>query len=80
MWVYAVIFGTLIIIIALVIFFFCFQINRDSRSKDSLKSDKVIRLFEPDNLAPELTEMIDYHRKKGVVRYKIGSDQDGKNN
>lgn len=78
--VYAFIFGTLIIIMALVILFFCYQIKHDSRSKESSISDKLIRLFEPDNLAPELTEMIDYHKKNGVVRYKIGSDHDEKNN
>lgn len=77
MLVYFIIFGTLIIIIALVFLFLFFQLKHDSRSKDSLKSDKIIRVFEPDNLSPELTEMIDYHRKKGVVRYKFGSDQDG---
>ena len=35
------------------------------------KSDRIIRSFEPDNAAPELSEMIQYHKKNGIVEYEV---------
>ncbi len=76
MFVYAIIFGILIAVNSLTIIFFCYQMNYDSRSDDSLKSEWIVYAFESDNTTPELTELIDYHRTHGIVQYKIGSNQD----
>lgn len=68
--------GVLIIIVVLVLLFFNYQMTYTSRSKNSLKSEKIIRVFQPYNRAPKLSEMIEYHKANGIVRYKIGGDSD----
>lgn len=40
--------------------------------KNKLESDYIINLFEPDNSAPKLTYMIDFHKQNGVIEYDIG--------
>ncbi len=34
-------------------------------------SNDIINLFEPDNISPTLTDMINFHREKGSVDYEI---------
>ena len=37
-------------------------------------SKNVLNKFEPDNTAPKITELIDYHKSNNQIRYKIESD------
>lgn len=39
--------------------------TRDNNSKN------IVDFFEPDNLSPELTEMIKFHKENGNVDYNI---------
>ncbi len=31
----------------------------------------IVHSFVPDNIAPELTKMIEYHKENGIVKYEI---------
>lgn len=42
-----------------------------SKNTDQGEGNRIIGRFEPDNIAPTLTEMIDYHKENGVVDYEI---------
>lgn len=42
-----------------------------SKNKNQSEGNKIIGKFEPDNIAPTLTEMIDFHKKNGIVDYEI---------
>lgn len=43
-------------------------------------SKYVVNYFEPDNTAPKLTKLIEYHKASNrKIKYKIQRDNDGKN-
>lgn len=69
-----VVFGILVFMLLIVFLFFVYQVIYKSRSKDSLKSDEIIRAFEPDNLAPKLSDMIMYHKTHEITKYEIRGD------
>lgn len=42
------------------------------RGKSTNRSSKyIVNMFEPDNTAPRLTELIDFHKANVGVKYKI---------
>lgn len=55
-------------ILALIIFGVLFFGNKNSNVRTS---KSIIELFEPDNVAPELGEMIDFHKKNGSIDYEV---------
>ncbi len=59
--------ATLLIIISSM-YFLASRLNRTQKSS---KSNFIIKDFEPDNIAPSLQEMLEFHKKNGVVKYKI---------
>ena len=68
-----IIFYLVLIALVLVIFgmvFFLIYMKGKENNKSNGK--QVIQKFEPDNMAPPLTDMINYHRKNGIVRYDVG--------
>lgn len=38
---------------------------------DNSKGKNIIQKFEPDNMSQKLTDMIEYHRKNGIIDYEI---------
>lgn len=42
-----------------------------STNKNQSEGNMIIGKFEPDNIAPTLTEMIDFHKKNGIIDYDI---------
>lgn len=41
------------------------------KNSNNYASKNIVDSFEPDNLSPELTEMINFHKENGNVDYKI---------
>lgn len=65
----AILIVVLILVIALSMFIL---LNKDSDK--SRYSKYIVNKFEPDNTAPKLTEMVEYHKSKDSVKYVIESD------
>lgn len=42
-----------------------------SKNQNQREGNMIIGKFEPDNIAPTLTEMIDFHKKNGIIDYEI---------
>lgn len=42
-----------------------------SKNQNQSEGNMIIGKFEPDNIAPTLTEMIDFHKKNGIIDYEI---------
>lgn len=38
-------------------------------------SAEILNIFEPDNTAPKITELIDYHKENDKAKYNIESGQ-----
>lgn len=50
--------------------FFMVTFKRQNGAGNS-QSKKLINKFNPDNLAPELSKMIEYHKENGAIHYEI---------
>lgn len=60
------------ILIAVIIVLMYMLLGKDTdKSKDS---KHIINKFEPENTAPRITELIDYHKTKSKIKYMIESD------
>lgn len=59
----------LLICITAVILIGTLLISNKAHNNDNSKN--VVDFFEPDNLSPELTEMIKFHEKNGNVDYNL---------
>ena len=60
-----------IIVISLIVFLMFLWSVSLSKNKNQNEGNIIIGKFEPDNIAPTLTEMIDFHKKNGIVDYEI---------
>lgn len=63
-----------VVVLFAAIFFLVFTFGVESKEDTVNKECQVmIQRFEPDNLAPELTAMIDFHKEneKNAVRYEV---------
>ena len=60
-----------VLIVAIAIAMFIL-LNKDSDK--SRYSKYVVNKFEPDNTAPKLSELIEYHKSKDSIKYIIESD------
>lgn len=60
-----------IIIISVILFLMFLWTVSLSKNENKKNGNDIISKFEPDNIAPTLTEMIDFHKKNGVVDYDL---------
>lgn len=68
-----IIFSVILITLMLVIFGMIFLlIYMKGKNNNKSNGEQVIQKFEPDNMAPPLSDMINYHRKNGIIRYDVG--------
>lgn len=45
--------------------------SKNNKMKNNNESKEIIQGFEPDNAAPALSEMIEYHKKNDTVKYEV---------
>lgn len=65
---FAILFFSLLILALLCMFA---TAKKLSTNKKQERGNKVIACFEPDNIAPETSQMINFHKKNGTVDYLI---------
>lgn len=68
-----VIFCVITIIIGFSLVMYRVLVRQDIMRKDSVF---ILNAFEPDNTAPMITEMINFHREEGNIKYIIGDKTD----
>ncbi len=64
--------GVIVIItlaVAVMVFTMYFVVGKSSRIKAS--SIYIINAFEPDNTAPKMTELIDFHKSNEMIKYIV---------
>lgn len=60
-----------ILIVTLVISLMVWWSYALSKDKKQNEGNMIIGKFEPDNIAPTLTDMIEFHKKNGIIDYEI---------
>lgn len=56
-------------VVILMILFLLFR--KDKTSETNRDSIRIIQRFEPDNAAPPLSDMIDFHKKNSTIKYEM---------
>lgn len=64
----------MIIIVTIMMFFILRKVTLNSDS-----SKNIVNSFEPDNTAPKITEMVEFHKNNEKIKYKIRENKNGKN-
>ena len=65
---YIVISCIVVTVIVGFMFIWGYSLSRNTKQKES---NSIISNFEPDNISPELTDMINFHKENGTVKYQI---------
>lgn len=66
-----IIFTIMITIVAAIILAMILWAMSFAKKSCRPESNSILGKFEPDNDAPTLTQMIDFHKKNGVVEYEL---------
>lgn len=61
----------LLVLVGVILMIFLLLSRSNYNSTINIDSKKIIQRFEPDNAAPPLSEMIDFHKKNPTIKYKM---------
>lgn len=64
--------GVIVIVtlaVAIMVFTMCFVVGKSSRIRAC--SIYIINAFEPDNTAPKITDLIDFHKSHEPIKYIV---------